>query len=136
MQVNPYLAFDGTCAQAFRFYEQALGGKIVMMMTVGESPMAAQATPETKNQIMHAALQVGGVTIMGADAPSGMFSKPQGFSVSLGIDDEAEAERVFGNLSEGATIKMPLQETFWAKRFGMLVDRFGIPWMINCAKPM
>lgn len=136
MQVNPYLAFDGTCAQAFRFYEQALGGKIVMMMTVGESPMAAQATPETKNQIMHAALQVGGVTIMGADAPSGMFSKPQGFSVSLGIDDEAEAERVFGNLSEGATIKMPLQETFWAKKFGMLVDKFGIPWMVNCAKPM
>ena len=136
MQVNPYLAFDGTCAQAFRFYEQALGGKIVMMMTVGESPMAAQATPETKDQIMHAALQVGGVTIMGADAPSGMFSKPQGFSVSLGIDDEAEAERVFGNLSEGATIKMPLQETFWAKKFGMLVDKFGIPWMVNCAKPM
>ena len=136
MQVNPYLAFDGTCAQAFRFYEQALGGKIVMMMTVGESPMAAQATPETKNQIMHAALQVGGVTIMGADAPSGMFSKPQGFSVSLGIDDEAEAERVFGNLSEGATIEMPLQETFWAKKFGMLIDKFGIPWMVNCAKPM
>lgn len=136
MQVNPYLAFDGTCAQAFRFYEQALGGKIVMVMTVGESPMAAQATPETKDQIMHAALQVGGVTIMGADAPSGMFSKPQGFSVSLGIDDEAEAERVFGNLSEGATIKMPLQETFWARKFGMLVDKFGIPWMVNCAKPM
>lgn len=136
MQVNPYLAFDGTCAQAFRFYEQALGGKIVMMMTVGESPMAAQATPETKNQIMHAALQVGGVTIMGADAPSGMFSQPQGFSVSLGIDDEAEAERVFTSLSEGATIKMPLQETFWAKKFGMLVDKFGIPWMVNCAKPM
>lgn len=136
MQVNPYLAFDGTCAQAFKFYEQALGGKILMMMTVGESPMAAQATPETKNQIMHAALQVGGVTVMGADAPSGMFSKPQGFSVSLGIDDEAEAERVFTNLSEGATIKMPLQETFWAKKFGMLIDKFGIPWMVNCAKPM
>ena len=136
MQVNPYLAFDGTCAQAFKFYEQALGGKILMMMTVGESPMAAQATPETKNQIMHAALQVGGVTVMGADAPSGMFSKPQGFSVSLGIDDEAEAERVFTNLSVGATIKMPLQETFWAKKFGMLIDKFGIPWMVNCAKPM
>ena len=136
MQVNPYLAFDGTCAKAFKFYEQALGGKILMMMTVGESPMAAQATPETKNQIMHAALQVGGVTVMGADAPSGMFSKPQGFSVSLGIDDEAEAERVFTNLSVGATIKMPLQETFWAKKFGMLIDKFGIPWMVNCAKPM
>ena len=136
MQVNPYLAFDGTCAQAFKFYETALGGTILMMMRLGESPMAAQATPETRDQIMHASMQVGNATIMGGDAPAGMFSAPQGFSVSLGIDDEAEAERVFTNLSEGATIKMPLQETFWAKRFGMLVDRFGIPWMINCAKPM
>ena len=136
MKVNPYLAFDGTCAQAFKFYETALGGKIAMMMTIGKSPMAAQATPETKDRIMHAALEAGGVTIMGADAPAGMFSKPQGFSVSVNTDDEAEAERVFKNLSDGATVRMALQETFWAKRFGMLIDKFGIPWMVNCAKPM
>lgn len=136
MDVNPYLAFDGNCAQAFRFYEQALGGVVTMMMTVGDSPMAAHATPETKDNILHAVLQVGGTTIMGADAPSGMFSKPQGFSVSLGIEDEGDAERVFRTLSEGAAITFALQDTFWAKRFGMLVDKFGIPWMVNCAKPV
>lgn len=136
MQVNPYLNFDGTCAEAFRFYETALGAKIVMMGTFGESPIADQMPPEARDRIMHAVLDVKGMTIMGSDAMGAMFRTPQGFSVSLGIENEAEAERTFTNLSEGATIQMALQETFWAKRFGMLTDRFGIPWMVNCGKPM
>ncbi len=136
MRVNPYLSFNGTCAEAFRFYEKALGGTIQMMMTYGDSPEAARTPPEMKDRVMHVALDAGGTIIMGGDAPMNMFKPAQGFCVSLGIDDESEAERTFKNLSEGATIQMPLQETFWAKKFGMLIDRFGTPWMVNCTKPM
>lgn len=136
MQVNPYLAFDGTCAEAFRFYETALDAKILIMQTWGESPMADHATPQTKDRIIHASMDVGGTIVMGGDAPPTMFRAPQGFCVSLGVDDEAQAERFFTNLSEGATIQMALQETFWAKKFGMLTDKFGVPWMVNYGKPM
>jgi len=136
VNVSPYLSFNGNCKQAFQFYEKSLGGKIVFSMTYGESPMAGQTPPEQQNRIMHTSLVVGGHTIAGADAPPQHFSKPQGFCVTLSISDEAEAERVFNALSEGANVQMPMQETFWAKRFGMLIDQFGTPWMVNCEKPM
>jgi PhnB protein len=136
MQLNPYLMFDGRCEAAFRFYEQALGGKIVAMMTFGDSPMAEQTPAELRGQIMHARLVVGDTVLMGSDAPGERYEKMQGFSVALGIDEPERAERVFNALAAGGTVTMPIQETFWAHRFGMLVDRFGTPWMINCEKPM
>ena len=134
MQLNPYLTFNGQCESAFKFYEQCLGGKIVMMMTHGESPMSEQTAEEWRDKILHAQLTIGDIILMGSDAPPDYFEKPQGFSVNLQFEDVAEAERVFQALAEGGTVRMPLQETFWAKRFGMFVDRFGIPWMINCSE--
>jgi PhnB protein len=132
MQVNPYLSFNGQCEAAFKFYAQCLGGKIEVMKTYGDSPMANQVSSEWRNKILHARLRVGDMVLMGSDAPPERYEKPQGFSVSLGIDDPAAAERIFHALAENGTVTMPIQQTFWALRFGMLVDRFGIPWMVNC----
>ena len=132
MQLNPYLFFNGECEAAFKFYEQCLGGKIDAMMTYAESPEAEQTSPESRDRIMHAQLTVNDMALMGSDAPPDYFEKPQGFSVSLQFDDVVEAERIFQAFAEKGTIKMPLQETFWAARFGVVVDRFGTPWMINC----
>jgi PhnB protein len=135
MQINPYLSFNGKCAEAFKFYAQVLGGENVMMMTYGESPMAAQTAPEDKDRIMHARLKAGDMMLMGADAPPQFYQPAQGMVVSLSVDAPAEADRIFKALSENGTVKMPIQETFWAQRFGMLIDRFGTPWMVNCEKP-
>jgi PhnB protein len=132
MELNPYLNFNGTCEAAFKFYEKCLGGKIEMMLSHGASPMADQVPPDWRNKIMHARMTVGGRVLMGSDAPPQHFEKPQGFSVSLGVADPAEAERLFKALAENGTVRMPIQQTFWAVRFGALVDQFGIPWMINC----
>ena len=136
MKVNPYLNFNGQCEAAFKHYEKALGGKIVFSMTHGNSPMADQVAPDWKDKIMHISLAVGDQVLMGSDAPPSHYEKPQGISVSLNIDAVDEAERVFRALSENGTVRMPIQETFWARRFGMVVDQFGIPWMVNCEKPM
>lgn len=136
MQLNPYLMFNGTCEAAFKFYAEALGGKIVAMLPHEGSPMEQQVPPEWRKKIMHARLIFGDEVLMGSDCPPDRYEPMKGFSVTLGVDDPAEAERIFDALSPGATIGMPIQETFWARRFGMLVDRFGTPWMINCEKPM
>jgi PhnB protein len=133
MQSNPYLFFNGQCEAAFTFYEQCLGGKIIEKMTYGQSPMADQASPELIDRIMHINLTIGDIVIMGADAPPEMFEQPQGFYVNLQFDNGAEAEKIYNALAENGTVRMPFQETFWAHRFAMLVDRFGTPWMINCA---
>ena len=135
MQSNPYLFFTGECETAFKFYEQCFGGKIVEKMTYGDSPMADQAPSEQHDRIMHINLTVGDIVLMGADAPPHLFEKPQGFYVNLQFDNIADAERVFNALAENGTVRMPFQETFWAKRFAMLIDRFGTPWMINCNLP-
>lgn len=135
MQSNPYLFFNGECEAAFKFYEQCLGGKIDSKMTYGESPMADQAPPEQRDRIMHAQLTVGDIVLMGADAPPHMFEKPQGFYVNLQFDNVEDAEKIFNALAENGTVRMPFEETFWAKRFAMLIDRFGTPWMINCNLP-
>jgi PhnB protein len=140
MQSNTYLNFNGDCEAAFKFYEQCLGGKIVAKMTYGESPMAEQAPPEQRDspverlrqRIMHLHLTVGDMVLMGADCPPEYFEKPQGFNVNLQFDNVEEGERIFNALAENGTVKMPFQETFWATRWGMLVDKFGTPWMINC----
>jgi PhnB protein len=136
MKTHPYLSFNGQCAEAFRYYEKLLGGRVIAKMTWGESPMANQAPPEWSGKIMHAHFEVDGHSIAGADAPPGQYVKPQGMCVTLDFADPAEADRAFAGLTEGGTTQMPIQETFWAKRFGMAIDKFGIPWMINCSKPM
>ena len=135
MKITPYLTFNGRCEEAFKFYEKSLGGKIQMMMTYGESPDGAKTPPDLRNRILHVTLTVGDQVLQGSDAPPQYASKPQGFSVSIGLKDPVEAERIFKALAENGTVKMPFQETFWAQRFGMLIDRFDIPWMINCEKP-
>lgn len=135
MQLNPYLMFNGQCETAFKFYEQCLGGKITTMMTHGESPepsMADQMPPEWRNKILHTSLTIGDIELMGSDCPPGYYEEPKGFSVSISLKDPVEAERIFNTLTESGAVKMPFQQTFWAYRFGMLVDQFGIPWMINC----
>jgi PhnB protein len=134
MQLNPYLQFNGQCEAAFKFYESCLGGKIVFKMTIGESPAAKMTPPERHNQILHIRLMVGDKVLMGSDTPPEYYEKPQGLSVTLGVDTPAEAERIFNALAEEGTARMPLEETFWAQRFGMLSDQFGTPWMINCEK--
>jgi PhnB protein len=135
MQVDPYLLFDGQCEAAFKFYEQALHGKIDSMFTFAGSPMEQGTPPEWRNKIMHARLSIGEQVIMGSDPPPQHFSRPQGFSVSLSVKDPAEADRLFNALAQDGKITMPIQKTFWAARFGMCVDRFGIPWMVNCEQP-
>ena len=134
MQVNPYLSFNGQCEAAFKFYAQCLGGDNLSFHKYGGSPMEGQMPPEWKDRVMHATLIVGETALMGADAPPPHFTNPQGFCVSLNIDSPADADRIFAAMSTGGKVQIPIQETFWAARFGMFVDQFGIPWMINCGQ--
>lgn len=135
MELNPYLSFDGRCEAAFKFYEKALGGKIVAMISYADTPMKEQTPAELQKQIVHARLVVGDKVLMGGDAPPGRYEAAKGISVILGVDQPAEAERVFAALAAGGAVQMPIEETFWARRFGMLTDQFGVPWMVNCEKP-
>lgn len=135
MQLNPHLSFKGQCEAAFRFYEKCLGGKIVMMMTYGDSPMAEQTPPAQRKKIIHASLSLGDQRLTGADVSPESYRKPQGFSVMLGIGAATDADRIFKTLAENGSVQIPIQGTFWALRWGMLVDQFGTPWMINCGKP-
>ncbi len=134
MQINPYLYFNGDCEKALKFYEAAFGAKTVMKMTYGEAPPDDQSSPSFEKKIMHARLDVGGSVVMMSDAPPERYQKPQGFSISYNSPDPSDAERVYAALSAGGQIVMPLAETFWAQRFAMFSDQFGIPWMINCEK--
>lgn len=135
MKMHPYLSFNGNCKDAFRFYEKVLHGKITFMQTYAEAPATEKTSPESRDKIMHVRMNVGDYALMGSDAPPQYFSQPQGFSITLNTDDVAEAERLFNALADNGQVKMALQETFWAKRFGMLIDQFGTPWMVNCEKP-
>ena len=131
-QLDAYLFFDGTCADAMRFYERTLGGKIEMMMTHAESPVAAESPPGSANRIMHARLVIDGCILMASDAMAGQpYGGMKGFSLSLVYPTVAEAKKVFDALSAGGKITMPLDKTFWAEAFGMLADRFGTPWMVS-----
>lgn len=132
MQLSTHVSFNGQCAEAFKFYQKLFGGTIQTMMTYGESPMADHTAPEWRDKIMHTSLLIGDTSLMGADAPPEYFEKPAGFSVAIHVKTPEEADRLFIALAENGKITMPIQQTFWSARFGMLVDRFGIPWMINC----
>jgi PhnB protein len=131
MQLNPYLFFNGNCETAFKFYAQCLNAKIKAMLTHAGSPAEQQTPPEWRDKILHAALEIGGNLLMASDAPPEHYHKPQGFSVHLAVDSVAEADRIFQALAENGKILMPINKTFWAERFGMLEDQFGIPWMIS-----
>jgi PhnB protein len=132
MHLNAYLVFNGQCEEAFKFYEQVLGGKIVAMFTHAGTPAAEHTPPEWLNKIMHVCLKAGDSLLMGSDAPPQNPQTHKGFSVNIAVQEPAEADRIFQALSEGGKIGMPIQKTFWAERFGMLFDRYGVPWMINC----
>ena len=138
MQVTPYLNFDGQCAEAFDFYARLFGGKITFIMSFGESPMAGHVPVEDHGAIMHATIELpGGQLLQGSDAPGGRYNKPAGFAVSISVDDADKGHHIFKELVKGGVETMAMQETFWAQGFGMLTDRFSVPWMINAgSKPM
>lgn len=133
MRINPYLFFNGQCEEAFKFYEKCLGGQIGTMIKNGESPIADETRPELQNQVLHTTLIIGDEMLMGSDSPPEYYERARGSYVSLNVDEPAEAERIFKELAHGGEVRMQLETTFWARRFGMVVDRFGTPWMVNCA---
>jgi PhnB protein len=134
MKMLTYVNFAGTCADAFRFYEKHLGGKIGMVMTHGQAPDQTTVKPELKDAILHARISIGDTELMGADIPNAQPMRSA--YLSLNVDSDAEAERIFLALSGGGEVFMPMQETFFATRFGQLRDRFGINWMIIHERPM
>lgn len=135
MQLNAYLMFNGRCDEAFKFYSQCLGGTITSKFTYGDAPPPMEVSPETRDLIMHARLEVGDAVLFGSDTPPDRYDQPKGLYVSLSVAEPVDADRIFSGLADGGTVQLPIQETFWASRFGMVVDRFGTPWMINCEKP-
>jgi PhnB protein len=133
MSLSLHLTFDGACQDALTLYARVLGGTITYMATYGESPMAGQVPPEWHGRIMHATLTIpGGLTLMGNDVQPGGYDPPQGFGVVIGTGDPGAARRAFEALAEGGAIRVPLGPTFWAIAFGVVTDRFGVTWEINC----
>jgi PhnB protein len=135
MQTCTYLLFDGQCEEAFNLYADLLGGEIVAMLRQGDTPGMPNPPAGLEDKIMHAFMKVGDRDIMASDVPPHDYSTPQGFSVQLSVDSAAEAKRIFDGLADGGSVTLPLGKTPWAEQFGMLVDRFGVPWMINYAPP-
>jgi PhnB protein len=136
MKIHTYLNYGGNCEEAFRFYEKNLGGKISMMMRHGEQPDAKNAPAGTEKGIMYANIAIGETQLMGSDVPPDRFEPMRSVYLSLAVDNDAEAERIFKLLAEGGEVFMPMAETFFASRFGMLRDRFGTSWMILHQRPM
>ncbi len=136
MKLHTYLNYGGNCEQAFRFYEQPLGGKVMAMMTHAQAPAQTGVAPEQKNTILHARMELGDTVIMASDVPPDRFEPMRSAYLSLAVGSSSEAERIFGLLSDGGQIFMPLQETFFALRFAILRDKFGALWMIVHERPM
>ena len=132
MKLNAYLHFNGQCREAFETYARVLGGKLEGLMTYGEAPMDGKECPAgERDKIIHVRLVAGDQVLMGSDSPPGHSAPLSGFSITIGVDSDAEAERIYKALSEGGKVFMPLEKTFWAKKFAMFADRFGTPWMVN-----
>ncbi len=132
IELNPYLFFHGRCEEALEFYKAALGGELELSRIEG-SPMAEQSPAEWRSKIMHARLKFDGGTIMASDGrPGTQPAKDSDLTLSISLDDEARAERIFAALSQGGEVETPLQKMFWGAKFGMFTDKFGIDWMINC----
>jgi PhnB protein len=136
MKLNTYLNYGGNCAEAFRFYEQHLGGKITTMMTHGEQPGASNVAPEWRNAVLHARIIIGDTELMAADVPPDRFQPMRSAYLSLSVTSIDEAERIHALLADGGQIFMPMQETFFAFRFSMLRDKFGTSWMIIHERPI
>ena len=132
MQITTHLSFKGDCEAAFTFYERCLGGQRGTIFRYAGSPMADQAPADWQDKVMHGSLAVGDLVLMGGDVTPDRYEEPKGFSLSIQIKSTADAERIFHDLASEGRVVMPLEKTFWADRFGMVVDRFGIPWQINC----
>ena len=135
MQLHIYLNYGGNCEQAFRFYEQHLGGKLTMMMRHGEQPNATNVAPEWKNAVLHARMTIGGTELLGADVPPERFQPMRSAYLTLTVESIGEAERIYALLTDGGQIFMPMEETFYASRFAMLRDKFGTSWMILGPRP-
>ena len=135
MQLHTYLNYGGNCEAAFKFYEQHLGGQITMMMRHGEQPGGPQVSPEWARAVLHARMNIGGTELLGADIPPDRFQPIRSAYLSLTLDSDQAADRVFALLSDGGDVFMPIQETFFASRFAMLRDRFGTSWMLLHPKP-
>ncbi|WP_095081794.1 VOC family protein [Mesorhizobium sophorae] len=133
--MQPYLFFKGECEDAFKLYATCLGGKIEAMLSYEGTPAADHVPAELRSKIINARLAVGNTVLLGTDVSPDRYHEPQGFSVALPVDSPTEAERVFQALAEGGTVRIPLEQNFFAVRYGTLVDRFGIPWMIVCQQP-
>jgi PhnB protein len=136
MQLHTYLNYGGNCADAFRFYEKNLGGKILMMMTYDQQPDPKNVPPGLEKYVMYARMRIGETDVMGSDVPPERFQPMRSVYLSLSLNSTPEAERIYGLLAEGGEIFMPMAETFFAFRFGMLRDRFGTSWMILHDRPM
>ena len=136
MQIEPRISliFNGECDAAFTLYQQCLGGTVTFRLAWGDSPMADQAPAEWRDKILHATFTLGSTALSGADVLPGAYRHPPGFQVQLNFDDVAAAERIFTQFAEGGEVTVPLQQTFWAQRFGAVVDRFGVPWSFNCGE--
>jgi len=134
MQINPYLSFEGDCEAAFSFYADCFGGTLGELFRYAGSPMADQVPSDWQDKVMHGTLTIGGQVLMGGDVAPGSYEQLKGFSLSIALENASDAEQIFHELAEGGSVTHPLEKTFWAERFGMVVDRFGIPWMINCEK--
>jgi Uncharacterized protein conserved in bacteria len=132
MHVTTYLSFNGQCEAAFTLYERVLGGRLGPIFRYAGSPMADTVPPEWQNKIMHASLTIGEHVVMGGDPAPDSYEEPKGFSLSINMKSAPEADRIFRELATDGRVLVPLEKTFWAERFGMVIDRFGIPWMINC----
>lgn len=134
MKLNPYINFDGDCEAAFKYYAQNLGAKVTAMMTWKEAPMADELPAEMHDKVMHAELDIDGHVLMGTDGSpaAGAYDGVKAAHVVLHVDTPEEAERIFALLSEGGNQEMAMEEAFFARRFGMAVDRFGLPWMVIC----
>lgn len=129
--LDSYLFFQGQCAEAMRFYERTLGGKLEALMTYGQAPPPQQCPDGAKDLVMHARLVIDGRALMASDQPPGERQSMGGFALSLQYPTAQEARRVFDALAQGGKVNMPMQKTFWAESFGVLVDRFGTPWMVG-----
>jgi PhnB protein len=132
MNMAPYLNFSGDCEAAFRFYQTTFNGKLGDLFPYAGSPMENDVPADWKSKIMHGSVTILGQMLMGADNPPGKYERPQGFSLALHLTDAKETERIFAALANGGKTIVPLAKTFWAERFGMVTDRFGIPWALNC----
>lgn len=135
MEANIHLTFKGQCEEAFNFYQDVFGGKITLMLSYGNSPDGVRTPPEWKDKIVHANLEIGNTEISGVDILPEDYQPPQGFFALLEVEGASQTKQIFEALSKDGTIKMPLQKTFWSAYFGVVVDRFGIPWEINCTQP-